>query len=280
MSVRMRDVLSAQLDQLRHEPTDKWIRALLDGRTVVDTKSAMLVWEPKRVVPTYAVPDADLAADLVPVTPDDGPTPAGVPAMGAPELEGRTVYDPSIPFSVHTVDGEALEIHARGTERTVAAFRPTDPDLAGYVLVDFDGFDAWFEEDEPNLAHPRDPFHRVEVLHSSRPVRVEVGGVVIAESASPYMLFEPPLPVRYYFAPGEVRADLLDTSDTVTRCAYKGEANYWSAAGEPDIAWGYQAPLRDAAEIAGRIAFFNERVDVYVDGILQERVVTPWSRRD
>ena len=278
MSVRLRDVMMQHLDALRHEPTDKRIRASLDGRTVVDSSRALLVWEPKRVVPTYAIPTDDVAGELVVVSPTETDAPEGVAAMGAPQLAGRPVYDPSIPFAVHTTDGEPLVVRIDGTERAPQAFRPADPDLDGYVLLDFDGFDEWFEEDERNLAHPRDPFHRVDIVHSSRTVRVEIDGVVLAESESAHLLFEPPLPVRYYFPLDDVRSELLEPSELVTRCAYKGEASYFSAAGAPDVAWGYRAPLRDSAEITGRIAFFNERVDLFVDGELQERPVTPWSR--
>jgi uncharacterized protein (DUF427 family) len=278
MSVRLRNALMQHLDALRHEPTDKRIRATLDGATVVDSTRALLVWEPKRVVPTYAVPVDDIAGELMAAPAAEVVTAERVDAMGAPQLAGRAVYDPTIPFAVHTTDGEPLVVHVDGTARAPEAFRAADADLAGYVLLDFDGFDEWFEEDERNLAHPRDPFHRVDIVHSSRAVRVEVDGVVLAESDSAHLLFEPPLPVRYYFPLDDVRTELLEPSALVTRCAYKGEASYFSVAGAPDVAWGYRAPLRDSAEITGRVAFFNERVDLFVDGELHERPVTPWSR--
>jgi uncharacterized protein (DUF427 family) len=278
MSIRLRDVLMQHLGELRHEPSDKRIRAVLDGRTVVDSTRALLVWEPKRVVPTYAVPIGDVSGELVDATPGDVETPEGVEAFGAPQLAGRPVYDPSIPFAVHTAEGEQLVIRLDGSDRRPEAFRPADPDLDGYVLLDFDGFDEWYEEDERNLAHPRDPFHRVDIVHSSRTVRVEIDGTVLAESDSAHLLFEPPLPVRYYFPLADVRTEQLEPSELVTRCAYKGEASYFAVAGAPDVAWGYREPLRDSAEVAGRIAFFNERVDIFVDGELQERPITPWSR--
>jgi len=196
MSVRLRDVVMAQLDTLRHEPTEKRIRATIGDQTVVDSTRALLVWEPKRVVPTYAVPLEDVAGQIDAAAPTETARPDDVPAPGASHLGERMVYDPSVPFSAHTTDGEVMTVRTRGSDRVADAFRPADRDLADYVLLDFAAFDAWYEEDERNVAHPRDPFHRVDILHSSRHVRVEVGGTVLAESTAPYLLFEPPLPVR------------------------------------------------------------------------------------
>jgi uncharacterized protein (DUF427 family) len=263
---RLRDVMMGQLGGLRWEPTDKRIRASAGDATVVDTTRALLVWEPKRVVPSYAVPAADIAAEIV-AGGDGGAEPADPPM-----LQGRPVYDPSVPFAVHTTAGEPVEIAGRA-----AGFRPAEPDLAGYVVLDFQGFDAWYEEDERNLSHPRDPFHRIDIVHSSRAVTVEIDGEPLAESGRPYLLFEPPLPVRYYLPPEDVRLDRLAPSSTSTACAYKGEASYWALDGR-DVAWFYPRPLREAAEVTDRIAFFNERVDIVVDGERLERPVTPWSR--
>jgi len=109
-------------------------------------------------------------------------------------------------------------------------------------------------------------------------VRVERDGEVLAESAAPYVLFEPPLPVRYYLPAADVRMDRLRPSQKRTFCAYKGEASYWSL-DEEDVAWTYPQPLREAAEVKDRVAFFNEQVDLVVDGIPLERPVTPWSKR-
>ena len=129
----------------------------------------MLVWEPKRVVPSYAVPAGDIAGEL-----GASPVPAVSPGdVRASQMAGRPVFDPSIPFSVHTTDGEPLTITSPHSGREAAAFRPADEALAGYVIVDFDDFDAWYEEDERNFGHARDPFHRIDIVHSSRHVRVE-----------------------------------------------------------------------------------------------------------
>jgi uncharacterized protein (DUF427 family) len=279
MSLRLRDALMRELGELRYEPTEKRIRGMLGEATVIDSTRARLVWEPKRVVPTYAFPAQDIAAEIVTVAPaqEIDPSSVGVPAMGVP-LGELMVLDPSIPFAVRTTPGAPVRIRA-ADGREAAGFAPEDDGLTGYVIVDFDDFDAWYEEDERNLAHPRDPFHRVDIVHSTRQVRIEHDGEVLAESTKPCLLFEPPLPVRYYLPPEDVRADLLMPSDKRTFCAYKGEAWYLSRGDGGDIAWFYPEPLREAAEVTDRVAFFNERVDIVVDGARLERPRTPWSPR-
>jgi uncharacterized protein (DUF427 family) len=141
--------------------------------------------------------------------------------------------------------------------------------------------DAWFEEDDEVFVHARDPYHRVDVLNSSRHVRVEIDGATVAASRRPRLLFETGLPTRYYLPKADVRMDLLEPTDTTTRCPYKGEAIYWSAriGGQlrEDVVWSYPYPIPEIPKIEHLLAFFNERVDLYVDGELQVRPQTPWS---
>ena len=279
MSTRMRNLLMGGLGELRHEPTGKRIRAVLDGGTVVDTTRALLVWEPQRIVPSYAVPADDIAAELAPA--DAAAADAtGTVGVRMPELSGRPVLDPSVPFTKHSAEGRAADVRAGQQNRPGAGFFPADPGLAGYVVLDFGAFDAWYEEDELTVAHPRDPFHRIDVLPSSRHVRVELDGHVLAESSRPVLLFETMLPTRYYLPRDDIRAELTPSA-TRTCCAYKGQASYWSAtAGDrvvPDLAWTYQQPRHDAAQVRGLIAFFAERLDVTVDGERTDRPITPWS---
>lgn len=133
---------------------------------IIDTERAVLAWEPKRVVPSYAVPVAELDRVVIPACGPDAPASAGA----VPHLGHRPVHDPSVPFAVHTTDGETFDLCAAGGTRPAAAVRPADEALRGYLIVDFDAVDEWFEEDERNLAHPRDPFHRIEIVHSSRSI--------------------------------------------------------------------------------------------------------------
>jgi uncharacterized protein (DUF427 family) len=278
MGTMVRDILMGSLDRLRYEPVDKRIRALIGNQVVIDTDRAVLVWEPKRVVPSYAVPVRELEGVTSPPAEAAADELAKLGAT-VPHLGDRPVYDPSVPFALHTTDGAALDLHLAGAQRHAAAFRPADAELSQYVIVDFDAFDEWFEEDERNFGHPRDPFHRIEIVHSSRSVRVERDGDLLAASSRPYLLLEAPLPVRYYLPPEDVSEGVLQPSTTQTVCAYKGQATYWSLENEADIAWSYPEPLREAVEVTDRVAFFNERVDLIVDGTRLDRPVTPWSRR-
>jgi uncharacterized protein (DUF427 family) len=274
MSSRLAELLLSDSSELRYEPTPKRIRATLGGDTVLDTTDAAIVWEPRRVVPSYAVPAGDLEGELIPAPPAPAQDATGV-ALG-----DRMILDPSIPFAVHTIEGEPLSLRMGSQTHPSVAFRPADPGLDDLVILDFDAFDAWYEEDEPNVGHPRSPFHRIDILHSSRTVRIERDGEVLAESERPRLLFETMLPVRAYLPREDVRVP-LESSGKRTFCAYKGRASYWTPVAEgrryENLAWSYEAPLREAGEVAGMIAFFNERVDVVVDGERWERPRTPWS---
>ena len=280
MSALVRSTLTSGLSGLRHEPTAKRIRADLGGDTVVDSTRAVLLWEPRRVVPSWAVPVEDVRVDLRPAA----PVPLADDQVGLrlPAVSRRPVLDPSIPFRVHTAAGQAVDVVHRDAVRPAAGLRLDDPDLQGYVVLDFTAFDRWWEEDEPNVGHPRDPFHRIDILQSSRHVRLELDGVLLAESTRPRLLFETLLPTRFYLPREDLRVEVVDSA-TRTTCAYKGHASYVSpvvnGAPVPDLAWTYAKPLREAAEVAGLVAFFDEHVDVTLDGTPRPRPITPWSDR-
>ncbi|MBP2455409.1 DUF427 domain-containing protein [Mycolicibacterium lutetiense] len=264
MAVKMDELLGSKLDALRYQPTAKRIRICLGGEPVADTGEAVLIWEPRRVVPTYAVPRSALTAQLVPAGGD----------VGDDEIPG--FLDPSVPFTAHTCPGTAFDVIAGEETGAAAAFQPDDADLAGYLILDFSTFE-WREEDEPIVAHPHDPFHRIDIRRSRRRIRIELDGRVLAESCDPMLLFETGLPTRYYLPRADVTTP-LDVSNTVTYCAYKGRATYYSIPGGPaDLAWAYHEPLTDAVPVGDRVCFFDERVDVFVDGEPRDRPVTPWS---
>jgi uncharacterized protein (DUF427 family) len=250
MSTRMRDLLGGALGQLRYEPTEKRVRALLGDETALDSTRALLVWEPRRVVPTYAVPEAEIRVAVA------AASPTGATAGG--------LLHPGIPFAVHTASGEPVTIGGREQ----AGFRLDE--LDGYVALDFRAFDAWLEEDEPIRGHPRDPYSRVDVRETSRPVRIELDGVVLAETRRARLLYETQISTRFYLPREDVKV-ALEPSDLRTYCPYKGEASYFSFDGGENLVWCYEDPLPDARPIAGLVAFWDERVDVYLDGELRPR---------
>jgi uncharacterized protein (DUF427 family) len=155
------------------------------------------------------------------------------------------------------------------------------PELRDLIRFDWGAMDHWFEEDEEVYTHPRDPYTRVDILASSRRVQVEVDGAVVADSTNPRLLFETGLPTRYYLPKTDVRMDLLRHTDTSTGCPYKGTAEYWSidvnGQAHPDLAWSYKAPFAESQKIAGLIAFYNEKVDLIVDGVRLDRPQTKFS---
>jgi uncharacterized protein (DUF427 family) len=242
---------------VRVEPSAKRVRAYLAGRLVADTRHPSLVWEIP-YYPAYYVPLGDVSAELVPT--------------------GKTEHSPS------RGEAELYDVRVDGAVAEGAAMRyPGSPLTAirGLVRFDWASMDEWLEEDEPVYTHPRDPYHRVDILASSRHVRVEVDGVTVADSARPVILFETGLPPRYYLPLSDIRTDLLTPSATQTHCPYKGAAGYWSVdAGHgrhADIVWAYRAPLPESQKIAGLACFYDEKVDVYLDGELQERPRTHFA---
>ena len=264
----------AALPELRIHPTAKRVRAFVGDAPVIDSTRALIVWEPRRVVPSYAVPIGDITAPLQPVA-------AEATAEELPvEVSGAPVLDPRTGFAFHTIDGHSFDV-AASTTLPNAAFVADDPDLDGYAIIDFDAFDEWREEDELLVAHARDPFGTVDTRRSSRRVVVEIAGTTIAESTRSVMLFETFLPTRYYVPRDDVRLDLLEPTSTQTACAYKGFASYWSASVSgtvvPDVAWSYEDPHNYATAVQRMICFFNERVDLTIDGVPLERPRTPWS---
>jgi uncharacterized protein (DUF427 family) len=242
---------------VRVEPGPKRVRAYLNGELVADTRTPFLVWEVP-YYPTYYLPAADVRASLLP--------------------SGESRHSPS------RGEGDVLHVKVATATAERAALRypgsPLEP-LRGLVRLDWNAMSEWFEEDEPVYTHPRDPYSRVDILASSRHVRVEVDGVTVAESRQPRILFETGLPPRYYVPLTDVRMDLLRPSEAVSHCPYKGTAAYWSVdAGHgvhADIVWMYRAPLPESQKIAGLACFYDEKVDVYLDGERQDRPVTHFS---
>ena len=240
--------MTEQRGRVRVEPSAKRVRAFLGGEVVADTVHPLLVWEVP-YYPTYYIPAADVRAELVPT--------------------GKTAHSPS------RGDGEVLTVRTANADAAGAAVRYADSpleDLRDHVRLDWGAMDAWFEEDEQVFTHVRSPYTRIDVLPSSREVVVSLGDVELARTTHAHALFETGLPTRWYLPRVDVRMDLLASSDTVTRCPYKGTTEHFN--GRPDagaeevadVAWSYPTPLPESERIAGLVSFYPDRVSITVDG--------------
>jgi len=238
--------MAEQARRLRIEPSPKRVRTYLAGQLVADTAHPVLVWEGPHF-PVYYLPAADIRAELVPA--------------------GRTEHSPS------RGDAQVFDVKVASATAPEAALRYPDSPLAelrDLVRLDWDSMSEWLEEDEPVYTHARNPYSRVDILASSRHIRVELDGVTLADSDRPRILFETGLPPRYYLPLTDLRMDLLRPSESASHCPYKGTASYWSVdtgrAEHRDIVWMYRFPLPESQKIAGLACCYNEKVDLYVDG--------------
>jgi len=242
------------------EPSPRWVRVRFAGQFVADSRRVLLLREPGRE-PVYYFPREEVRAECL------------VPAEHSAPGAGTG----SLCWTVQVGDRTAED--AAGGYREPPADRPA---LRGHVTFEWGKMDAWFEEDDEVYVHARDPYKRVDVLHSSRHVQVVVAGTLVAETRRPALLFETGLPTRYYLPKADVRLDLLVPTETETRCPYKGVASYYAVAVGPtvvrDIAWCYRHPIPECSKIENLVCFHNERVDaLYLDGELQEKPRTRWS---
>lgn len=242
--------------RVRLETGARRVRAMLGGRIVADTTKPLLVWEIP-YYPTYYFPADDVVTDVLVET-------------------GETKKSPS--------RGEATlySVKVNGSEGAAYAYRdPKIEGLADHFSFVWSTMDHWFEEDEEVFVHARDPYTRIDILPTSRRVRVEVDGETVADSTNASFLFETNLPTRYYIPKTDVRMDLLSPTDLATHCPYKGTARYWSVrvgdAVHENLVWGYDAPLPESQKIGGLVAFYNEKVDIYVDEVFEDRPKTKFS---
>jgi uncharacterized protein (DUF427 family) len=235
---------------VRIEPSQRWVRAQVGDEFAVDCKRPLLVWEHGKY-PTYFFPREDVRMDWL---------------EEAAQTGNRAFWHLA-------VNGQLV--------KRAAYHYPHQPELEGYITLQWYKVDHWFEEEEEVFVHARDPYKRVDVMPSSRHVRVVIDGITVAETNRPSLLFETSLPTRIYIPPADVNMAYLTPTDSHTRCPYKGIASYWNVSIDDkihkDLVWSYPDPIPECPKIRGLLCFFNEKVDLYVDGELQERPETYWS---
>jgi len=239
---------------LYFDPSPKRVRGFFAGEVIVDSTRAKLLHETGHL-PVYYFPIEDVRSDFLGAS--DHTT--HCPFKGDASYCSVVVGDRRAPDAMWMYEAPIEE----------ASF------LQGHVAFYFDRMDSWSEEDEEIFVHPRDPYSRIDILASSRHVRVSLEGQDLAGTDRPVLLFETSLPTRYYIPKQDVCMDILEVSGHITECAYKGRPVHFSVPRLGDaakhIAWCYENPLPEAEKVKGLIAFYNERVDLEIDGRKVER---------
>lgn len=243
------------------EPTPKRIRVIVDDVTIADSTRASIMSESGHQA-VYYFPPEDVRADVL------------VPS----ERTTRCAKKGHARYHSIKVGDRVIENGAWYYPDPIAGA----PAFGGMIAFYWDRMDHWLEEDEEMFVHPRDPYHRLDVLPSSRHIRISLDGELLADSRNAVALFESNLPTRWYLPRQDVQAELVP-SDAITRCGYKGTAGYYSvklAGGDSveNVVWYYSEPFDEVRRIADRLCFLNEKVDIEIDGELQERPQTGWSR--
>ncbi|KAI1759863.1 DUF427-domain-containing protein [Hypoxylon sp. FL1150] len=244
--------------------TPRRVRILFNGVYVADTTSPLYVWE-HEYYPYFYVPYSAFPSGVLTKHKDSG--------------DQDSYWQAELRIGSQTTDrvlcfGAALGEHAKAVARM--------------VRVEFSAADAWFEEDVQIYVHPKDPFRRVDVLHSTRPLKVRIKGKLVAETTASYHLHETGLPCRYYVPATSVDRTILKESGTTTACPYKGVANYYDVelggdGGQKstlkDLIWYYRTPTLECASITGCLCFYHEKegVEIELDGKVLSRPKTPWS---
>lgn len=253
---------TAPAHRVTTEPCAKRIRVTFNGETVADTVSALLLFEPP-ITPVYYIPLTDIPEAFRQPTKHSTHCP----------FKGDATY-----WNI-TVGDQVAENALWSYPDPINAV----PELKGHAAFYWNRMDQWLEEDEEIFVHARDPHVRLDILPSSRRVQVRLNGTVLADSTRAMFLFETGLPVRYYIPAEDVAQELLSVSDLETACPYKGVADYHhlnvNDAQHENLIWRYANPVREAAPIRDHLCFYNEMVDISVDGVPQPRPRTKWSPR-
>ncbi|NUU61045.1 DUF427 domain-containing protein [Paenibacillus agri] len=245
--------------KLQFDSNPRRVRVEFEGVTIADSKNVITVHE-RGHLPVYYFPESDVRKDLFVESEHHSHCP----------WKGAASY-------------WSIKVGDRISENAVWSYQnpiPESEPIKGYVSFYWNQVDAWFEEDEEIFVHPRDPYKRVDALQSSRHIQVVIDGVTVADSKRPIIVFETGVPVRYYLPKEDVKQEFLQETDLETRCPYKGKASYWSAevngTVHENIVWSYLNPIPEIPKIKEYLSFYNERVEIYVDG--EKEGETSWYR--
>jgi uncharacterized protein (DUF427 family) len=242
------------------EPSPKRVRVAVGDEVIADSRRVMMLHESGHQ-PVYYFPPDDVRSEFLESSDRHTRCPRKGEASYYTIRVGESVVDAGAWYYPDPLEGT--------------------PPINDLIAFYFNRMDHWYEEDEEIFVHPRDPYHRVDIVRSDRDVRVSLDGEELAHSTRALALFETNLPTRWYLPREDLSAESVD-SETITGCPYKGAASYHSVRlgdgrVERDIVWYYREPYDEVARIAGLVCFFNERVDLELDGQLQERPESPWS---
>ncbi|RFU77685.1 hypothetical protein TARUN_4544 [Trichoderma arundinaceum] len=247
-------------------PTPRRVRVIFNQTTIVDTTRAVWVWE-HDYYPHFYIPSSELKnstvrdKESIKGNASDGTVKAAIVELIVPERAG---------------------IPEKSTIRVLRFENDSSlGDLAGLVRLEFGAMDSWLEEDIPIFVHPKDPFKRIDILPSTRQVEVRIAGKTVAKSSFAQHLHETNLPVRYYLPLGSIDPAILRRSTTVTSCPYKGDANYYDVVLDgkeyKDVVWYYNFPIQESLAIAGLVSFYNEKVEILLDGKSLTQPVTHFT---
>jgi uncharacterized protein (DUF427 family) len=223
------------------EPFTRRVRAELAGETVIETRSAHLLHETGIRARLY-VPIANVRPDVL----ESSELTTHCPFKGDATYRTLRVG--------HRVAEDALWLY----EHPIASAAW----LEGCAGVYEDRFDRWLDEDDEVVGYLPDPYHRVDIRHSSRRLRVVgPGETLLAETSAPLIVSETGIVDRFYVPRADVVAK-LERSGRVTASPYMGYSTYWSTADAPDIAWSYERPVDESARLAGYVSFDGEGIEV------------------
>jgi uncharacterized protein (DUF427 family) len=256
----MTDSFTVSPRSSEYEPSPRWVRVYFNGEPIADSKNVMLLRESDRL-PLYYFPKKDVRMDCL----------QSSDRTARSDFKGEGVF-------WHVQIGDRVSEDAAFTFRNPPN---NGPNLQQHIAFVWNKMDAWFEEDEEVFVYARDPYKRIDVMPSSRHIKVVIDDIEVADTKRPRLLFETGLPTRYYITKHDVRMDLLELSDTVSHCPYKGDANYYSIKIDDtlhkDVVWFYRYPAPDSAKVQGLLGFLNEKVDIYEDAELLPRPKSAWS---